>query len=221
MVLFFMSSQGYVIYMGRDKHENEDLIAYGITEDLWFHVENMSSAHVYLRLRKNQTLEDVPSDLVYECAALVKANSIEGCKKSEVWVNYTRWKNLKKTAGMEVGAVSFHRPANVKRIKVAKENSIVNALNKTKEERFPDLAELQRERLQEHIRDQKEENRKKAQLEKELLKEREAKQRQASYADVFDNLHYQVEDANTITVNGMTVDANAKMSVEEFEEDFM
>ena len=46
MVLFFMSSQGYVIYMGRDKHENEDLIAYGLPEDLWFHVENEKAAMV-------------------------------------------------------------------------------------------------------------------------------------------------------------------------------
>ena len=44
---------------GKDKYENEDLIRYGLPEDLWFHVDNLSSAHVYLRLRKNQRLEDV------------------------------------------------------------------------------------------------------------------------------------------------------------------
>ena len=46
MVLFFKSRGGYVIYMGEDKHVNEDLIKYGLPEDIWFHVDDMSSAHV-------------------------------------------------------------------------------------------------------------------------------------------------------------------------------
>ena len=34
---------------GRDKHENENLVAHALPHDIWFHVEDMSSAHVYLR----------------------------------------------------------------------------------------------------------------------------------------------------------------------------
>lgn len=68
-----------------------------------------------------------------ECAQLVKANSIEGCKKSSVYVIYTRWKNLMKTASMVEGQVSYHNPGNVKRILVEKNNTIVNRLNKTKQ----------------------------------------------------------------------------------------
>ena len=34
---------------GRDKYENENLIAHALPHDIWFHVEDMSSAHVYLR----------------------------------------------------------------------------------------------------------------------------------------------------------------------------
>ena len=34
MVLFYKSNEGYVIYMGADKYENEDLIRYGIPEDM-------------------------------------------------------------------------------------------------------------------------------------------------------------------------------------------
>jgi predicted ribosome quality control (RQC) complex YloA/Tae2 family protein len=87
MVLFFTSSDGYTIYMGADKYENEDLIRYGIPEDIWFHVDDMSSAHVYLRLNKNQRLEDLSDSTILECAQLVKANSIEGCKLKEVTVS--------------------------------------------------------------------------------------------------------------------------------------
>jgi hypothetical protein len=39
MVLYFLprghETSGHVIYMGRDKVENEDLIAYGWPEDVW------------------------------------------------------------------------------------------------------------------------------------------------------------------------------------------
>ena len=56
MVFFFTASTGHMLYMGKDKHENEDLIKYGLPEDIWFHVENLSSAHVYLRLEQGQKL---------------------------------------------------------------------------------------------------------------------------------------------------------------------
>ena len=35
MVFFFVSSDRYTIYMGVDKYENEDLIKYGLSEDVW------------------------------------------------------------------------------------------------------------------------------------------------------------------------------------------
>ncbi len=84
MVFFFQTSDGFVVYMGRDKYENEDLIKFGLLEDIWFHVDELSSAHVYLRLNPGQRLEDVPESTIEECAQLVKANSIEGCKLKEV-----------------------------------------------------------------------------------------------------------------------------------------
>ena len=52
MVFYFLSSKGYMIYMGKNSEENEDLIKYGFPEDVWFHVDNFSSAHVYIRLNK-------------------------------------------------------------------------------------------------------------------------------------------------------------------------
>ena len=33
MVFFFETSCGHMIYMGKDKYENEDLIKYGLPED--------------------------------------------------------------------------------------------------------------------------------------------------------------------------------------------
>ena len=42
--------EGHMMYMGKDKWENEKLLANGWPEDIWFHVDDLSSAHVYIRL---------------------------------------------------------------------------------------------------------------------------------------------------------------------------
>ncbi|CAK5284475.1 unnamed protein product [Mycena citricolor] len=83
MVLFFTStavSPSVVIYMGKDKVENEDLIKYAYPNDIWFHVDKLSSAHVYIRLPEDGSItwEAIPQNLLIDCAQLVKANSIEG-----------------------------------------------------------------------------------------------------------------------------------------------
>lgn len=52
---------------------------------------------------------------------------------NDVDVVYTMWSNLKKTQGMEVGQVGFHKDKDVRKIHVAKRiNTTVNRLNKTK-----------------------------------------------------------------------------------------
>ena len=96
-----------LLYMGVDKVENEDLIKYGWPEDVWFHVDKVSSAHVYLRLPEGMHIDSIPEELVEDCAQLVKANSIEGNKMNNVDVVYTMWDNLKKTGDMAVGQVLF------------------------------------------------------------------------------------------------------------------
>ena len=48
--------------------ENEDLISYGLPEDVWFHVDKLSSAHVYARLRPGEGQDDMPPELVEDCA---------------------------------------------------------------------------------------------------------------------------------------------------------
>jgi len=70
----------------------------GHPEDVWFHVDNLSSAHVYLRMKSNNntdndsnsnnmTIDDLHEELIIDCATLVKANSIAGCKVRTVYEN--------------------------------------------------------------------------------------------------------------------------------------
>jgi hypothetical protein len=136
-----------IIYMGKDKVENEDLIRYGDEDDVWFHVDKLSSAHVYLRLSSDTTWESIPSALLDDLSQLVKANSIEGNKRDNQQIIYTPWSNIKKTGDLAVGTVMFHNERTVKRHFVkTRENVIVNRLNKTKREEKVDHEAVRLER---------------------------------------------------------------------------
>jgi len=143
MVFYFVSNvvePPTTLFMGLDKYENEDLIKFGWPEDVWFHVDKVSSAHVYLRLKTGQTLEELPHAVIEDCAQLVKANSITGNKMNDVDVVYTMWENLNKTGSMDVGQIGFHKQKAVKKIRLAsRDNAIVNRLNKTKIEKQVDF----------------------------------------------------------------------------------
>lgn len=128
----------------------------GWPEDVWFHVDKLSSAHVYLRLAPGQSIESIPSVVIEDACQLVKANSITGNKTNNIDVVYTMWENLKKTAGMEVGQVAFHRDKDVRKFHVEKRiNEIVNRLNKTKREEHPDFRTLREDRDRKEREDKK------------------------------------------------------------------
>ena len=156
MVFYFTSNskpETTVIYMGKDKYENEDLIKYSFPKDVWFHVDDLSSAHVYLRLEDLEDIDAIPQELLDEMCQLTKANSIEGCKKKEVRIVYTFAENLLKQSDMEVGAVSFKDPKAKRYIKgVHKNNEMLNPLRKTKREEFPDLQALYNEKIKDLIK---------------------------------------------------------------------
>lgn len=215
MVFYFKArpeAGDYTIFMGLDKYENEELIKFGFPEDIWFHVDKMSSAHVYLRLNKGQTFDDIPEGVLEDCAQLVKANSIQGNKVNNVDIVYTPWQNLKKTASMDVGQVSFHNPKMVRTVRVEKRiNEIVNRLNRTKVERKPDL-KAEREAVNAAERaERKQQLREKKRREDmdRLEKERQAEMR--SYKNLM--------VADKMTSNKDVASANK--SLQELEEDFM
>ena len=80
--------------------------------NVFFELRNswFSLINYYLQ---GQTIDDVPAAVLEDAAQLVKANSIQGNKMNNIDVVYTMWSNLKKTPGMEVGQVGFHRDKEV------------------------------------------------------------------------------------------------------------
>lgn len=70
-------------------------------------MDDLSSAHVYLKPQNGWTLDTIPEDVLIDCAQLVKHNSIEGNKRNDVKIVYTPASNLRKEASFDVGQVSF------------------------------------------------------------------------------------------------------------------
>ncbi|KAK7025556.1 hypothetical protein VNI00_015909 [Paramarasmius palmivorus] len=215
-----------VIYMGKDKVENEELIKYAWPQDIWFHVDKLSSAHVYLRMPETMTWEAIPEALLTDCAQLVKANSIEGNKKDNLTIIYTPADNLKKTGDMAVGQVSFHNDKRVKRgeqdttstvngsfndvyeVHVPKrENPIVNRLNKTKVEREVNHEQERVDRLKKESTARRAAAAEKKKAELELARQREAEKAARSYDSLFND----EEDDSTVP----------RKTGRELEDDFM
>ncbi|KAK3304262.1 coiled-coil domain-containing protein 25 [Chaetomium strumarium] len=211
MVYYFTSNvvdPPAYIYVGKDKFENEDLIKFGWEED--FHADKLSSAHIYLRLREGETWDNIPEELLTDLAQLTKANSIEGNKKDNVTIIYTPWSNLKKDGSMAVGQVSFKDHKKVKKILVPqRENPIVNRLNKTKIEKYPDLKQEKDDHLRElRKRDQAALQARKKE-EARIAKERQEKKWQKEHA--YDDLFSEENMATTSNQN----------RPEDWEDDFM
>ncbi|XP_046746766.1 coiled-coil domain-containing protein 25 isoform X1 [Diprion similis] len=201
MVFYFMSDvvqPPVTLFMGLDKYENEDLIKWGWPEDVWFHVDKHSSAHVYLRLKQGQTIDDIPGTVLEDAAQLVKANSIEGNKMNDIDVVYTMWSNLKKTQGMEVGQVGFHREKEVRKMRVAKRlNTVVNRLNKTKREEHPNF-QAERENRDRNERDDKKKLlREQKENEKAEEKKRQEEAEMRSYNSLFSPNNMTTNTENT------------------------
>ncbi|KAG2337940.1 cytoplasmic protein [Suillus weaverae] len=208
MVLFFTSTvvdPPAMVYMGKDKVENEDLIRYAWPQDVWFHVDKLSSAHVYLRMPPTMTWDNIPQALLTDCAQLVKANSIEGNKKDNLTIIYTPGSNLKKSGDMAVGQVSFHSDKQVLHIP-KRENPIVNRLNKTKVERDVDHEQERVDRIKKENAEKRATAAQNKKADAELAKAREAEKAARSY-----DLLFEVEE-----------DPDApKLTGKAIEEDFM
>jgi hypothetical protein len=133
-------------------------------------------------------------------------------QKNNVYVVYTRWKNLKKTNDMADGQVSYHRPENVRRMNVEKNSTIVRAIEKTRREvNNPDLAQEQANRLREMQAEKKREFKRTVKEQEEIKRQQQAEKEARSYDRIMkeenmsSNKHVAKEDAT---------------AAEEYEDDF-
>jgi long-subunit acyl-CoA synthetase (AMP-forming) len=140
---------------------------------------------------------------------LIKTYSAIGNKKENVTIIYTPWSNLKKDASMATGQVSFHDQKLVKKVHVpTRQNPIVNRLNKTKTEQFPDL---RAEKEADQAAKRKVER---LQREEQKAKDREERKRR-------DELRYQKDHAYDDLMREDEMVSNQDRDASFYEDDFM
>ena len=102
--LHFISSDGYDIYVGKNNRQNDYVtLKIGRSTDLWFHTKGIHGSHV---LVKTTDAETVP-DRTYIEAATLAAYYSKGRSGSNIPVDYTEVKNVKKPSGAKPGMVIY------------------------------------------------------------------------------------------------------------------
>ena len=184
------SAPDITCYVGKDKYENEELIKLGWEEDVWFHVDDYSSAHAYIRLPSSMYWDNLPEAIITEVCHLVKLNSITGNKLPDVNVIYTPWRNLKKTPGSDIGAVTFHDHKMVKKVRTeGRRKDLTNPQLKTRrEEEIQILRDAKKADEMQRIRKANEELKQQRKAEEERKKESLRLKEEKNYVSLMRNI---------------------------------
>lgn len=99
----YTSAEGYKILVGRNNRENDYLTTVlAGKNDLWFHTKNIPGSHVIVFSGG----EEISEDTVIKAARLAAENS-KGAGSSNVPVDYTQIKYVKKPSGAKPGMVIY------------------------------------------------------------------------------------------------------------------
>lgn len=101
--LEYRSSDGFVILCGRNNKQNDRLtLKTAEKDDIWLHTQNITGSHVII-----QCGGKVPPSRTIEEAAVIAAYNSKARSSSQVPVDYTQVRYVKKPAGAKPGMVIF------------------------------------------------------------------------------------------------------------------
>ena len=102
--MHFVSVDGFDIYVGKNNAQNDQLtLKFANSGDIWFHTKNIHGSHVIIKLGLDK---DVPKTTMLEAACLAAYYS-KARNSSQVPVDYTQVKNVKKPNGAKPGMVIY------------------------------------------------------------------------------------------------------------------
>lgn len=102
--MHFVSSDGFDIYVGKNNTQNDYLtLRFANNADIWFHTKKIHGSHTIIKLGVEK---DVPKTTMMEAAQLAAYYS-KARESSQVPVDYTRIKNVKKPNGAKPGMVIY------------------------------------------------------------------------------------------------------------------
>ena len=99
---------GYTIYIGKNNIQNDYIsLRFSNPNDIWFHTQKIHGSHVLLRNPENLDIEDIPENVLFNCARLAKENS-KASSSLNVSVDYCYAKFVKKASGARPGMVIYN-----------------------------------------------------------------------------------------------------------------
>lgn len=102
--MHFVSSDGFDIYVGRNNTQNDYLtLKFANSSDLWFHTKDIHGSHTVIKLGLDK---NVPRETILEAASLAAYYS-KARESSQVPVDYTNIRNVKKPNGAKPGMVIY------------------------------------------------------------------------------------------------------------------
>lgn len=99
--LRYRSGEGFIIEVGRNSRQNEQLLKDARGEDLWLHAKDIPGSHVLVKAQGR----DIPEATRLMAARL--AGYYSKARGNQVQVDYTLRKNVKKTPGGGPGLVHY------------------------------------------------------------------------------------------------------------------
>ncbi|MEF9952503.1 MAG: NFACT RNA binding domain-containing protein [Clostridium sp.] len=119
----YVSSDGFDIYVGKNNHQNDYLTTkFAVSSDIWMHTKDIPGSHVIIKSKSGI----VSDDAIIEGASLAAYHS-KGKNSTNVPVDYTERKNVKKPSGSKPGMVIY---STNKTIYVTPDEEKVNTINK-------------------------------------------------------------------------------------------
>lgn len=102
----FETTNGAIIWVGRNNHDNDQLITrFAKPHDLWLHAKNIRGAHVIVPLEKNRSC---PSELLVDAATLA-AHFSDARNESICEVSYIERRYVRKPKKSPPGSVTVDR----------------------------------------------------------------------------------------------------------------
>lgn len=100
----YLSSDGFEILVGKNNLQNDHItLKLANKSDIWLHTKDIPGSHVIIRTSGR----DVPESTLKE-AAMIAAYHSKGQSSSQVPVDYTEIRHIKKPNGAKPGMVIFH-----------------------------------------------------------------------------------------------------------------
>ena len=105
----FISSNGFKILVGKNNKQNDNLtLKIASNEDIWMHTKNIPGSHVIIKTEG----KEVPDETIFE-GAMRAAFFSKSKMSSQVPVDYTKKKNVKKPNGSKPGMVIYETNSTI------------------------------------------------------------------------------------------------------------